>query len=813
MVDVLTWLVAIEILGILAIPFCFTLFRWLPDRGLTLAKPLALILFSYLLWLAGLTQIIPNSRLTIIVILVLGAGVSGLVLRVWWERVWAFVREEWRTLVIAEALFLAFFFLWAGILSETPAITGTEKPMDFGFMNAVLQSRFFPPEDPWLLGSSISYYYYGHFMMAFMVKLSAVPPGVGYNLAVALIPALLAVGSFGLVYNLVRLSGGTRRAALVFGLAAPALIMLIGNLEGILEFIHAQGWGGDGFWSWVGIKGLEGGAASSGALPDDYLWWWRGTRVIDTLADGVSLDYTITEFPAFSFLLGDLHPHVMSLPFLVLGLSLALNLFRSEEPLGGRWLLRHPLQLGALALFIGSLAFINAWDLPLMAGVLMVLILVKGYRDRGGDVLKASLHGAVVLLPVLAFGVLLFLPFYLTFSGQALGIRPLEDHGTRPFLFFLAMGLFSVLAVSFVLRQASLLRWPKREEAHLAGVVVSVALAPFIVWIPLVLFLVGADDGLAAAFKEVGVRAAWVLPGLAIVAVAGFSAAQRLRYGEGTGAAFPLLLIAISFYLLASAELFYVNDSFGGPFRRMNTVFKVYYQAWLLLGLAGAYGLYYLKSHPLGHRPAASPVSMAKRLLLWRGLQASNLVWVGLVTLLVVASAYYSVGAVLNRTGLLDKNHTLSDNTLDGLAFINNQAPGEYQAIRWLRDDARWGRMVEAVGNDYTDYGRVSSSTGLPTLLGWKGHEVQWRGSSLPFRGREEAVAQIYQSENAGEVRQLLERFEVRYVYLGQRERRDYGGENLANFDGFLRTVFNCEGVVIYEVINGPASGAGECDG
>ena len=152
---------------------------------MTLAKPLALVLFSYILWLAGLTHLIPNSQVTIIIILLLGAAVGGLVLRVTIDGVIAFLKEEWRTLLVAEVIFLAFFFLWLGITSETPAISGTEKPMDFGFMNAVLQSRFFPPEDPWLAGHSISYYYFGHFMMAFLAKLTAVPSSVGYNLAIS----------------------------------------------------------------------------------------------------------------------------------------------------------------------------------------------------------------------------------------------------------------------------------------------------------------------------------------------------------------------------------------------------------------------------------------------------------------------------------------------------------------------------------------------------------------------------------------------------------------------------------------------------
>ena len=120
MVDALTWLLAVELLGILAFPICFVLFRRLPDRGITLAKPLALVLFSYVLWLSGLTQLIPNTRLTIIVILVLGAAVGGLLFRVTAHRVMEFLKEEWRTLVVAEALVPGIFLPVAGYNFRKP---------------------------------------------------------------------------------------------------------------------------------------------------------------------------------------------------------------------------------------------------------------------------------------------------------------------------------------------------------------------------------------------------------------------------------------------------------------------------------------------------------------------------------------------------------------------------------------------------------------------------------------------------------------------------------------------------------------------
>ncbi len=763
-----------------------------------------MVFFSYVLWMLGLSHIAPNTQFTIVAILVVAAIPSVLLFRKSLNEIKEFIRQNWPMLMAAEVLFLGFFLMWLGIISEVPAINHTEKPMDFGFMNAVLQSRFFPPEDPWLSGSSISYYYFGHFMMAFLTQMTGVASSVGYNLGVALVPGLVAIGAFGLVYNLVRLSGGSLRAGMVFGAVGPVLILLAGNLEGVVEFVHLQSWGGSGFWEWVGIKGLDGTNTGSGMFPDNQWWWFRASRVIDTLSGGQSLDYTITEFPFFSFILGDLHPHVMSLPFVILGLGITLNFFRATGQLGLGWLRENAVEAAAIALFIGALAFINLWDMPVLAAMLAAAAMVKAYGDCNGSLTRAALGAVIVVFPIIVLAIVFFLPFYSDFEAQTSGILPLRDVNTRPILLFLVMGPLILLAVSFLLRQLPGLVRPSDNDSSGAVIVLVVVATPFLVWTGLAFFTTWIDDGVSAAFGEVGSRMILVIPGLLLVGIAGFSAMQRSRLKLEPTTVFPLLVAGLAFYLLIGAEIFYVVDQFGGGFRRMNTVFKIYYQAWLLLGIVGSYGLYYLWS---------SRSSVSWPINLGRILPVGRYVWIATVSVLFLASMYFPLGAALDRTGVLRDGHSVTDNTLDGLAFLKRSSPGEYAAIEWLRDDASWGRMVEAVGDDYTDFARISSSTGLPTVLGWKGHELQWRGASS-FTGREEDVNSIYSSADSGLVRLLLDAYDVRYVYLGSRERRTYGGDNLADFEqssgaigsaGFLKTAFEQDGVIVYEMVQSTA--------
>ena len=797
--DALIWLFAIEVLGLIAFPFVFVLFRRLPDRGFAFAKPLALLLGAYLLWILGLAHILPNSRPTIIAIVIVLAVISALMARSCWREMRSFLYEQRYPLLIAELIFLGFYFMWLAVISGAPAINHTEKPMDFAFLNAILQSSYFPPEDPWLAGHSISYYYFGHFMMAFITKLTAIPSSISYNLSIALIPAMVGAGAFSLVYSLIRLSGASLKRAVVFALAAPLFLVMIGNLEGILEFVNARGWGSDGFWQWISIKGLDGSqTADAGLFPDSHWWWWRATRVIDTVVDGASLDYTITEFPFFSFLLGDLHPHVTALPFVLMTLALGLNFFIDRQKIGWSWIRSNPWEIAALTLVLGSLAFINIWDYPIFAVMIIILVLVKSYGDWTDNRWRVYGSALLVLLPVLIGSIVLFLPFYVTLESQASGVSPLGDFSTRPLFFFLILALFLVICGTFLIRQlwdSSILK--TRDPLHLS-VIVMFTILPFLIWaaIEVLGLWVGIElpdrfrgDSFVDEIGDVGFRFIKLLPAMAIVVIAAYSMLVRVRRGGDQVVAFVLLPMAMAFYLLMGAELFFIIDLFGN---RMNTVFKVYYQSWILLGIVAAYGIYYVVSHPT--RPGATFERLSWRPAKFLTRKAAY-AWPIVVLLLVAASVYYPVGAALSRSG------ELGTGTLDGLDFLRPSNSGEYEAIVWLRDEAPKGRLVEAVGGDYTDFGRISASTGLPTLLGWKFHERQWRGSSAPFAGREEQVDQIYRSSDPVHVAQLLDDGEVRYVYVGIREQRTYGAEHLAEFTSFLQPVFEPDGVVIYEVL------------
>ena len=366
------------------------------------------------------------------------------------------------------------------------------------------------------------------------------------------------------------------------------------------------------------------------------------------------------------------------------------------------------------------------------------------------------------------------------------------------------MGPFMLLALGLLGRMLWRLMADYRgraepEDAPLAATALAVVGLPVAIWVVTAFLVAWVTDGAGAAFSELGRRLTLAGPGAVVVGAALFCALMLSRRGKEPAGVFALLLAALGFYLIMGAELFHIVDSFGGAHRRMNTVFKFYYQAWLLLGLAASFALFSVWRMGDDGRIGGRRRGRGRRVGGRGGNRAAWAArWIGgaAVVLLLAASFYYTAGAIAGRSG-----EGYGGKTLDGLAFLRGSSPGEYAAIQWLREAPR-GRIVEAVGDDYSDYGRISAATGRATVLGWKGHELQWRGSSRAFAGREEDVAAIYAGGDPAEARRLLERYGVRYVYLGGRERESYGVSELAEYGDLLKTVFRQDGVIVYEVLD-----------
>ncbi len=824
---ILRWYLTIQILSV---PFVYIgrrVFCFLPDRGYVLTKSLAILLVSLCCWLAFAWLQIPYGNALPWVMWILCCGMAWM-----WRKTEIRQRYclglQWpagpsRSVVwTTELMFGAIFLGWLWVLVHDPGIEHTEQPMDYMFMNSLWASEQFPPEDSWLAGFPVSYYYFGYWMLVCIAKASNIYPGLSYNLGQASWYALLWLGAFGLGYNIIAAwhwnseptqSPKRQGAAITAGILSSLCVALMGNLQGLFEWLYKVGVGKKQWFEALQVRDFPERATKDGEwfqMGNDW-WWWRSARIIgDQDAFGQHLE-VISEFPMFSYILGDNHPHVLLAPFLYLVLYLSLQLFLGTALSGNRHckLLEkidwpevsssYPLRYWhwGLAISLTVVAYLgNTWDLVTMLLVLPVSLTLTPFPSftlRTRDWIRMPFSHAFL---VLGGAGMLAIPHLLTFQSQIHGFQINWLNPTRlsqmlvmwgPLL--MSCGLFLVIHSHRSLNSAS---------AFVTFTAVT--------WLIPSILLLGtwwlgiADDTLSALVPDGrpwrnlilnrwGDR--WLTPWL-LGLLLGLGGAQFViwyRRSQNNGHARPvngflLLCLTSGLLLLYAPEFVFLQDQFG-PLMRMNTVFKFHYQAWHLLAPVMAVTLV------LG---LCKPVQ-------WHGL-ATSAILIGLF----VAGMVYPLAAIGSKVQAPSGNRTLDINQRLGTA-----QPAVAASLAWLQNQAQPGDVIaEAVGQSYrVDTSRASGFTGLVTLLGWTGHERQWRGGAYETMsaGREEALRLLYAEGTRNEVMQTMETWNIQYVYLGYQERQQFSisEERIDFLSSILIPVYERDEILILAKPNFPS--------
>lgn len=897
MLQFLSWYITITILGLLTFPLAYRLLPALADRGYAVSRALGLLIWAFVFWLTvslGISQNTVGGLLLALLVLVgLSAWVNwradggqqtvdgeesgkpstlrqaqGTAFNLQPVLVW--LKTNLRYIISLESLFLLAFVAMAFIRANNPDLTGTEKPMEMAFINAIIHSPTFPPHDPWLSGYAISYYYFGYVMTAMLAEITGTVGSVAFNLMISLIFALSSIGAYGLVYNLLQAYWATntpketpptvhRLGSIVGALLTPIFLLVMGNWEALLDVLHKRGIGWTGnpgdvnfwtrlgvgypvaegtfapynFWTWLNIielkdkpqppmggvfERLAGWWASDGFnglgkwfteafMPDRYIWWWRASRVVtDYDLKGVNFEI-IDEFPAFSYILGDLHPHVLALPFGLLAAALALNLY-----LGGwkgitslfkvklrddyTFELNFPVRLEGfivLAVTLGGLAFLNTWDLPIYLGLICGAFVLMLVQERGWswglieDFLKFS-------IPLAILSVILYLPFYIGFSSQAGGLVPNVIFPTRGAHLWVMFGGLFVPIFAFIVYMRR-----KENPSWKMGFSLTIAFV-LLLWVFSVVLSIGASNtdigrqfissqGLSStwdALREATLRRLAFGTGLLtmVLLIGGATAYLTAKKAQGNldlnpknqqRSPLPLIFMFILFggLLVLAPDFVFVRDLFG---YRINTVFKFYYEAWALWSVAGVFAI----------------IVMISEMRRW----TSGVYTVVVVGLVCVGLLYPALGFP-NKTNDFQSTDP-EQRTLDGAAYLQRYSPDEYQAMLFL-EKAAPGTLVEAVGGSYSDFARVAIYSGHPGVLGWPGHEDQWRGGRQEQGTREEDIQTLYTTHDWNKALEILKQYDIRYVYIGPQERQKYNVYE-DKFTKNLSSIYHQGDVVIYLV-------------
>ena len=787
----LLWWALLTLLGLVVWPFIAALMPDLHGGGYGLARAAGLLLWAYPAWLLASLHLVIHTRLLLWAVFAALALLAFLFQRRrgGWR---ALFREHGEAAARVEILFALLFLFWLGVRYLNPdlyhPVAGGEKPMDFAYLNAVLRSSWFPPYDPWFAGAVMNYYYFGFVLVGAPMKALGIDPSVGYNLAVAMLFALTGAGAFTLAASL---SGRKGKRAVAAGLWGTALVLLLGNwgefsflfkafaelgnihfdsyIPGYPELVSALA----GMW-----KVLFGGEK---LMVRPEWWYWNASRLIPPGPGEVA--GPINEFPLFTYLYGDLHAHAMALPLAEVAVGLAIQWGSSAERRG-----RLFWQTLFGALLLGALRAANSWDYPTYFVILSGAYALPCLYHRCGR----ERRWAAVLMPVaLLLGAeLLFRPFlarYLTtytsfelWDGGRTGVGDyLLIHG--PFLLPLTL-----LAVA---EAAAWWRRFRRERMALD--------------LPTAAVVAGGILVLTVVLAVLGVPVAKI-----VVPLGGAMALFLLAGPAEEDSPSPLLwfFVGAALGLTLMVELIVLKGDLG----RMNTVFKFYFQVWLLLGVAAAVAMDRLMASLLGEGDALLDPLFRRR---WMAEPAMLL-----LTLSLFASALYPLFAIPAKVH--DRWVKEAPHTLDGTRFLRYalfyeedrpvDLSEEARVIDWIRlhVDGSPVVMEQNAPVEYVTFGnRISIYTGLPDVIGWRWHQVQQLMALPPgtVEARQDDVRRFYDTPDPQEAMGILRRYGVRYVVVTPYERLRMTAEGEAKFaqmvaEGMLEVAFDDEVAQVYRV-------------
>ncbi|MCA9887713.1 MAG: hypothetical protein KC546_05045 [Anaerolineae bacterium] len=832
-----SWWLMIAIAGWTVMPLAWRLLGGLPDRGYTLAKPLGLLLIGFVYWLLVSLGLLGNTTGGILVAWLIVLTLAFIALNrlrgnaISWSAYW---RENRTVIIVSELLFAVLFFTWLLYRAHNPDTYTTEKPMELAFISSIMRSDTFPPNDPWLSGYAISYYYFGYVIAAMLSMLSGVTSSIGFSAMFSALFALAGTTAFGVGYNLVRARGIAQSAAevaidaakriqprfvpLSAGMLALFLVVLMGNFQTLLIELPMQSnivtedylnfWGqprasferlDDRMYAYDPDASLRFEPATWG-----YWWWFGASRVLgDYNLDGTNSGEPISEFPAFSFVLGDTHPHVLALPFVIMTIGLMLNLLLT-------WRAPNRYEIGLYGLIIGGLIFMNAWDGPIyLAGIIGAEALRRVMRGNGrlriGDWWSLFMLG----LGLLFIAIIAYLPFFIGFRSQASGFLPNIIQPTYFPRLFLMMGPLLLLSGAFV--AVELWRGRRRMNWSL-GLTIGLGLLALLISVMLLLiFLSSFNAGLYARVQGfVDMNGGWaqvlpqvlqrrfahgltsvVLLTIMIIVIArlfprilGISETddddQVVTYAPSTG--FALLLVGIGTTLLFVPDFLYIADNFGW---RINTIFKFYYQAWVTLSIAGAYATYTILADARLARPAM-PLRLA---------------FGAMLVVIIAAGSIYPLAATYSRAYV--ERGAPSVLSIDGgdLSLSSNMIEMVHCVDRVVGDTENVVIAEASLHSYKSNYARVGTITGLPILLGWPGHEGQWRGPTFgETAGSRQADLQILYTAPIWDIaQQIIDKYGIDYVVIGSTERQTYETSSDGVHIPIAEDIFAANGTLVCE--------------
>lgn len=702
LIFVLKWWLEFFLIGIIFLPLTFYFFRNFLDLGYVFSKTIGVIVVSYFVFILGLVHILPFTQFTILSVLIVLTLLNFFIAR--FEKNFILqIKKNLKIFILEELIFISMLFLWSFIRAHMPDIHGLEKYMDYGFINSILRSDYFPPKDIWYTPLTINYYYFGHLTTAVLTKLSGISSNITFNLMLASIFALVFSSGFSIGLNLIHFSSDKKNtiykfAGVICGIFSAVFITFSGNLQTIYSF----------FKPYINENPVPflNLPFSFFTFPNSY-WYPNATRFIY---------HTIHEFPFYTILVSDLHGHLLDTPFVLLGIALIISFFVGIKNANPK---KISLIFGGFILSVMYMT--NAWDGIIYLFLFLLTISYLFIKKRS---LNSSDFVIYVLILCFSFFILSF-PFNFFFKPFVSGIGMVCPPNF----------LINLSAIGpFVFEPNRCQRSPLWQLLILYGF--------FIFWIISFLIL---------TYKR-----------------------KRLSSIEH----FLVIIVTFSVVLIIIPEFIYLKDIYTTYFRA-NTMFKMVYQAFILLSIFSAYSLVKI----------IFSIKMGKNKIM----VLPYLIIAGILIFLIVLYPVFGINSFYNNLQTY--------RGLDGIRYLRIDYPTDYDAITWLNKNIKDQPIIlEAQGDSYTDFARVSVNTGLPTVLGWTVHEWLWRGSYSITVPRIADVKLLYETSDILITKNLIKKYNISYVFIGSLERQKYPSLKVDKFMRLGKIIFQKRDTLIIKI-------------
>lgn len=715
------------------------------DSLLQFGKILGIIIPGFIMWVIGILLDVPFSRTNALLVIVLYAITNSII--AYKQKM---TLEDWRSCLVScfkfEVAFFFVFLFWMYLIGFNPAAYGTEKFMDYAFMQKMVTTTKLPPDDVWFAGKIINYYYGGQYYAAFVAK--TMIGGISkteysYNMMRALIPALMFAGVYGIADEMIK-SRAKKKNVDFSKTKNRVRIQFFAVLSAVLAVFA-----GNGHYIIYGmLKPFINNTVASVSytwhqdinVDSSSYWFPDATRYIGYNPD-VPTDKTIHEFPCYSFVLGDLHAHMINIMIVItiiaLLYSFVKNLKLTEERGKLYKCFGYP-QIYALGLLWGLCNFTNYWDYIIYIVVIAITVLFMNIM-ADGKIRTALKNSTIHLAIVIIIGMLAALPFTMNFESVFKGVGVAQNH-SKLYQLAVLWGIPVMASIAFlVMFFAALIKRSKKD---------------------------GLKNGISA-----------------------ISAEDMLVF----------ILSCCAIGLVIMPELVYVKDIYEGTNARANTMFKLTYQAFIMFTVCSGYILYLLTEKEVKTITQIIKKTSKEHSLQnvsWRRVLGYTLIVLNLMTVLYffkASSSWFRNWMIASeRAGIYALNY------LD-----TNDFAAEKDALLWLKDkvenDNETAAVAEAPGDSYTAYERVSAITGLSTPAGWTVHEWLWRDSYDGISNRQSDVDLIY-SEDEDTAKEMIKKYNIKYIFFGLREEEKYGKITKYNVKKLGKVIYEDDETLIVEV-------------